>query len=137
MKPLLRFLKFWRLLGWLAVGGVIYLSLTPALPDFKLDALSLDKLEHFMAYALLSGWFSQIYPLRFHGFLGLFLAALGAVLEIMQGLTGYRDFEYMDMVANTLGVAGGYLLAHITSAGIALSRLEYYWESYNRLQNRR
>jgi VanZ family protein len=123
----LQFLRFWRLLGWLAVSGVVYLSLTPSLPDFKLGVPE-DKLEHFIGYAWLAWWFSQTYPLRLHGFLGLFLAALGAILEVLQGLTGYRDFEYADMLADTLGVVGGYLLARSTPSGTILRRLERFWE---------
>jgi hypothetical protein len=81
-----------------------------------------------MAYALLGWWFSQAYPSRLHGFLGLFLVALGAILEVLQGLTGYRDFEYADMLADTLGLVGGYLLA-LTPAGTVLRRLEQFWEA--------
>jgi VanZ family protein len=125
----LQFLRFWRLLGWLAVSGVVYLSLTSFFPDFKLGMPAQDKFGHFMAYALLAWWFSQAYPLRLHGFLGLFLIALGVILEILQGFTGYRDFEYADMLADTLGVVGGYLLAR-TSAGTTLRRLERFWEKY-------
>jgi VanZ family protein len=125
----LQFLRFWRLLGWLAVGGVIYLSLTPLLPDFKLSVPAQDKFEHFIAYALLAWWLSQAYPLRLHGLLGFFLVALGIILEVLQGFTGYRDFEYADMLADTLGVVGGYLLAR-TSAGTTFRRLERFWETY-------
>lgn len=125
----LQFLRFWRLLGWLAVSGVVYLSLTPFPPDLKLGVPAQDKFGHFIAYALLAWWFSQAYPLRLHGFLGLFLIALGVILEILQGFTGYRDFEYADMLADTLGVVGGYLLAR-TSAGTTLRRLERFWEKY-------
>jgi VanZ family protein len=125
----LRFSRFWRLLGWLVVSGVVYLSLTPFLPDLKLGVPAQDKFEHFIAYALLAWWFSQAYPLRLHGFLGLFLIALGAILEVLQGFTGYRDFEYTDMLADTLGVVGGYLLA-LTSAGATFRRLERFWETY-------
>jgi VanZ family protein len=126
----LRFLRFWRLLGWLAVISVVYLSLTPSLPDFKLGVPAQDKLEHFIGYAWLAWWFSQTYPLRLHGFLGLFLAALGIILEVLQGFTGYRDFEYGDMLADILGVVGGYLLARSTPGGTILRRLERFWKIY-------
>src|SRR5690625_4137395 len=125
----LRLSKFWRLLGWLAVSGVIYLSLTPSPPDLGLGIPSQDKFEHFTAYALLAWWFSQIYPLRLHGLLGLFLVALGVLLEILQSLSAYRYFEYADMFADTLGCVGGYWLARGTPAGTFLKRIERLWES--------
>lgn len=123
----LQFIRFWRLLGWLLVAVVVYLSLTSSLPDVKLGIQNQDKFEHFAAYALLAWWFSQIYPVRLHGFLGLFLVTLGISLEFLQDLVG-RDFEYGDMLADMLGIVGGYLLA-CTPAGKILQRLELFWET--------
>lgn len=124
MEPL-RFLTLWRLLGWFLVLGIIYLSLTPSPLDLKLGLPAQDKLGHFLAYALLAWWFGQIYPSRLQGFWAVFLVFLGISLEIMQDLLGYRHFEYLDMLANTLGVASGYLLVSFTPAGTFLQRLEW------------
>lgn len=124
----LRFARFWRWVGWLLVIGVVYLSLTPSLAEVRLGVPAQDKFGHFLTYGLLAWWFSQAYPLRLHGFFGLFLAALGAVLEILQDVVGYRYFEYGDMLANVSGVVGGYLLAR-TPAGTTLRRLERLWET--------
>ncbi|ADJ27228.1 VanZ family protein [Nitrosococcus watsonii] len=123
----LKFIWFWRLLGWLLVAVVVYLSLTSSLPDVKLDIQDQDKLGHFTAYALLAWWFSQVYPARLHVFWGLFLVVLGITLEFLQDLVG-RDFEYGDMLADIMGIVGGYLLAR-TPAGTALRRLECFWEA--------
>lgn len=125
MEPL-RFLIFWRLLGWLLVLGVVYLSLTPSPPDLGLEIPAQDKFGHLLGYLLLALWFSQTYPWRLQGFFVVFLVSLGVILEIMQYFLGYRNFEYPDMLVNTLGVAGGYLLALFTPAGAILQRLERF-----------
>ncbi|MEN8169747.1 MAG: VanZ family protein [Pseudomonadota bacterium] len=107
MRPL-RFTKLWLALGWLVVGTVIYLSLTPH--PVNLSISYGDKVGHFVSYALLMGWFVQIYQSRlmlvFHA---LFFIATGVVLEYLQSYYG-RYFEYADMAANTGGVLLGLLL---------------------------
>jgi hypothetical protein len=125
----LRFVWFWRLIGWLLVMGVVYLSLTPSPLDLRLDLPAQDKFGHLIAYTLLAWWFSQVYPWRLQGRLGIFLVSLGIVLEILQYLIGHRYFDYADMLANTLGVIGGYLLAR-TPAGRVLRGLEWIWETH-------
>ena len=55
-------------------------------------------------------WFIQIYdrtPSRVRVALGLVL--LGVTLEFVQGYGGERMFEVPDMIANTLGVALGWV----------------------------
>ncbi len=36
---------------------------------------------------------------------------MGIIIEYLQRATGYRSFEYIDMVANTIGVLAGYLFS--------------------------
>ena len=43
--------------------------------------------------------------------LGIGLIVLGFLLELMQGLIGYRTMEYWDMFANVTGVLIGWLLS--------------------------
>jgi len=40
----------------------------------------------------------------------LAFVAMGIALEFLQGMTGYRSFDAMDMIANTVGVAIGWLV---------------------------
>ena len=57
-------------------------------------------------------WFGSCYnPGRAYRNLGMGLVLIGAVLELIQGKTGYRSMSYFDMVANTIGVSLGWLLA--------------------------
>jgi VanZ family protein len=106
----LHWYPLWLLLGISLVLVVIYLSLTAKPPEIVSFAFS-DKIGHFLAYAVLMGWFGQIFNGRSH----LILFALGFVLmgislEYVQGMGRHRHFEYADMVANTIGVGLGLLL---------------------------
>jgi len=105
--PRLAYLNLWRGLGWLGIALVFTLSLMPHPPHTGLDQG--DKIGHFLAYALLAGWFGQISARRLAwglGFLGM-----GAMIEVLQGMTGYRDMSLADLAANALGLVIGSLTA--------------------------
>lgn len=83
---------------------------SPPTPDFEQS----DKLGHFLAYGGLMFWFCQLYPkaqTRVHYAAGFI--ALGVGMEFLQGMTDYRTFEVLDMVANTIGVSLGWVAALI------------------------
>ena len=103
--------KIWLTLGGLWVVAVFYLSLMPIPPQpFVFDGV--DKLQHALAYALLMLWFCQVYVARKPRIsLLLSLVAMGISIEILQGMSGYRYFEYADMLANSTGVLIGWGLA--------------------------
>jgi VanZ family protein len=84
--------------------------LVPNPPD--LDIEEGDKVQHLVAYAGLMLWFAQVQtdPAE-RRVTALLLVALGVVLELAQGLTGYRSLSFVDMAANTGGVALGWLAA--------------------------
>lgn len=104
----LAFRRFWQGLGWFGVGVVTVLTLMPSPPEVP-EVLGWDKGQHLIAYAGLMWWFRQSFAPR--ALWIVFLIALGVSLECIQGLTGYRLFEYGDMVANSLGVVCGVGLA--------------------------
>jgi len=119
----LRWFTLWFVLGWLLIAVVIYLSLTPH--PIAIDVEQGDKLGHTLAYLGMMVWFAQLYPRRRHVWWGLGFIALGIALEYLQGWSGYRDFEYLDMVADATGVAAGWLLGGTAMARL-LSGLERY-----------
>jgi hypothetical protein len=105
----MRYRKAWVAIGLAFVALVVYLSLTHnpvPTPDVGF------KLGHVAAYAWLMFWFSQIHRgTRARVALGLAFTAMGAVLEYVQGTTGYRTFAYSDMRDNAAGVVAGLVVA--------------------------
>jgi len=102
---MLRYFKLWWLIGWLLIVTVCYLSLAPIPPEFDIKFKYVDKLEHFLTYLLLTGWFSQLYQTKQSRlFYLVFFILMGMLLEVLQGLGTVRVFEYSDMLANSAGV---------------------------------
>jgi VanZ family protein len=117
----LHYFKLWQTIGWLLVAAVIYLTLTPSPPH--IDVLTHDKLQHGLGYLCLMLWFGQLYKPARHLQLAVSLIFLGIVLEVLQGVSGLRQFEFLDMLANSVGVLIGWLLNR-TLLGTLLLRLE-------------
>ena len=120
----MRLRRFWALGGWGLIVTVIMLSLLP-MPSPKLSfiLIDLDKVEHALTYATLTLWFAQIYPRCTWARIGLKLLTLGVIIELLQGVTTYRNFSFWDIGANTLGILIGWSLS---IAG--LSRALTYFE---------
>lgn len=100
----------WIALGWLLIIVIVYLSL--AHNTINIPGQNGDKYGHILAYAAVMFWFLQIYectPSRLT--IMAALVALGIGLEFAQAMTGYRTFDYGDMVADCIGVALGWLAA--------------------------
>jgi len=106
IKPLRR-PRLWTALWLLAVLVVIVVCLIPPPPiDLPQNG---DKVEHFLAYFILSGSAVQLFrrgtPLLSAG-VGLVLMGVG--IEFAQGaLTSNRSADPMDALANTIGVLSG------------------------------
>lgn len=110
IKPLRR-PRLWTVLWVLAVLFVIVVCLIPP-PPIPVPENG-DKVEHFLAYFILSGSAVQLFrqgrPLLWVG-LGLVLMGIG--IEFAQGaLTRDRMADPMDALANTVGVLAGMGLA--------------------------
>lgn len=104
-----RFHRIWLAFGWLWVTTVLWLSLTPSPPQPLTFDYS-DKLGHALAYLFLMGWFAVAWCGK-HRIIGAAgLVAMGVLVEILQGLSGYRHFEFADMLANISGVLLGWLM---------------------------
>ena len=118
----MRFRLLWLAIGYALVALIVFLSLTPRPPTLELEQG--DKLGHLLAYGTLMFWFCQLYATRRSRIAhALAFAAMGVALEFAQRATGYRSFEYLDMLANATGVALGWAAAGLTG-GETLRRLE-------------
>jgi uncharacterized protein YfiM (DUF2279 family) len=104
----LRHARIWWLLGWCILALILVLSLVPSPP--QLGDIS-DKWQHAFAYAVLMSWFGQLYAQHLR--LGLYLVTLGIAVEFLQGWSGLRHFEVLDMLADAIGVLVGWLLLRL------------------------
>lgn len=105
----LRLGLIWYGFGALLLLAVAVLSLMP-MPSTGVN----DKLSHLVTYFTLAGWFSLLAGKR--SALAWTLAAViayGGLIELLQALTSYRQPEWADMLANSLGAATGIWL-HFT-----------------------
>jgi hypothetical protein len=105
----LRYHDRWNALGWAFVALVVYLTLMH--PPAMIGPEVFD-IGHLFAYGWLMSWFAQIHRATATRLaIGAALCAMGVALEFVQGMTGYRTFDYADMGMNALGVTVGLLLA--------------------------
>lgn len=104
--PLLRFIPLWlwRLAFVLCLLAVLVLALLPD-PDPRLST-GWDKGNHLLAFATLA--FLGCAALE-GGWLVVFIGLIvyGVLIEVLQGLTGYRFAEWADVLADGLGILVG------------------------------
>lgn len=116
----LRYAQTWQILGWLLVAVIVWLSLTPKPPQPP-SILGWDKSQHLLAYSTLMYWYGMSFAKHWRW--PVFILALGATLEVLQGLSGFRSFDLYDIAANSLGVLLG-LIVLATPASQLLTRVD-------------
>src|SRR4051812_25397970 len=101
------------------VAIAIFLFLTPR--EVKVVALVGDKVAHAGAFGLMMMSCCVVARTsRGYTWCALALITLGIGIELAQGMTGYRDFEPEDMLADTAGVLGAW--AAVAAAGLLDAR---------------
>lgn len=105
----------WSVLGWVLVAGVIVGSLIPgqAVQAFNVS----DKILHAGAYLLLMVWFAGFYRRSLYPLIALVVLSLGLALDLLQGLTETRSFDWLDIAMNGAGVATGLVLSLLLVGG--------------------
>ena len=64
-----------------------------------------DKLSHLLVYMVLFGLLLLAYGKKWRLMsLGILLACFSALIEVAQSFTGYRQAEWLDLLANILGI---------------------------------
>ena len=105
----------WLAIGW---GLVLFILLVSFLPMSARSLTVYDKVNHFLSYAILMAWFTQLFPQRKSQFVYMLAFALmGIAVEFIQGLTAYRSFELADMLANSLGLLAGWAFSAAIMVG--------------------
>src|SRR5882757_2099168 len=111
----LRYPTCWFSIGWALLFSSVVVSLMPAQALHAISAIN-DKVEHSGGYALLTMWFTGIYPRSRYGLIALGLFVLGVAIEFGQGAMHLgRTRDVFDVVANSVGIAAGLTLALLWS----------------------
>jgi VanZ family protein len=97
----------WRLLFWGCAAAVLVLSLMP--PSQPLPTTGWDKANHMLAFAVLGLLGRRSYAARGWA-VWLGLVAYGGLIELLQGQTGYREADWLDLLADSIGLAAGMAL---------------------------
>jgi VanZ family protein len=94
----------WRAVLGAALVTVAWTSLLPP-EDLPQDVAVSDKVVHALAYALL-GALVVLSGLRWLPSV-VAVVVFGLAVEIAQGVSGYRSFEWADLLADAVGAAVG------------------------------
>ncbi len=109
--PNLKFRFIWLSVGYVLVFVVVYLSITTS-PIKNLGIPYQDKIFHALAYFSLMFWFAQIYHDKFQrNMIAIIFLFMGVLMEYIQSFELTRTADMADILANTVGVGLGFLLA--------------------------
>ncbi|MCP4326037.1 MAG: VanZ family protein [Psychromonas sp.] len=103
--------KYWLLITLAALTLITILSLTP-LPQLP-SVPGSDKAHHFIAYATLFFPVALAKP-KYLIWIGLLFACWSGAIELIQPHVN-RYGEWLDMLANSIGLLCGFLLAWLTN----------------------
>ena len=106
--------KLFLVLFIILIIAITVLSLLP--PKSGLELGKSDKLNHFLAYAILSLNFGFISSKIRSYFIGIpLLIAFGILIEFFQGFVPGRDPSFYDALANSAGVFSGFFIFSLFS----------------------
>lgn len=130
MLPL-RHEKRWRIAGIALLVAVLAAAIMPTLWFWPIlphgRFLLLDKWLHILTFLFLSVWFTGQYHRSSYWQLFIGLFAYGVLIELGQSTISYRSAEWMDLVADVLGIAIGMIVGMAGLGGWSL-RFEQWLE---------
>lgn len=103
--------SMWRWAFWLCLAAVLTLSLLGQVPE-AVPTTGWDKTNHLLGFAAL-GVLGCLGYARHVGWVMAGLMAYGGLIEILQSFTPNRFAEWGDLLADTLGLAIGWVLAQL------------------------
>jgi VanZ family protein len=95
-----------------ALGLAVVMALALAPPRFPTPSTGWDKANHALAFAVLALLGFAGYPRGKVAVLAALLA-YGGLIEVLQGMTGYRSADWLDWVADSVGLAIGSMLTRV------------------------
>ena len=110
-------LKTIRFIFVISLFLVFFLSIVPAstIPNFAALSVLSDKLIHALIYFFL-GYIGLLSRFKISELLVIFLIFnFGLIIEIIHFFHPYRYFEYLDLLANSIGVTIALLIFRIKS----------------------
>ena len=125
MLPL-RYAERWRLASGALLLLVLVSMLMPVMwfwPDrreFVSWFIGVDKWLHAITFVVLALWFAGQYRRGSYWRIGVGLVFFGIFVEACQRLVTYRSADWFDVVANTLGIVAGLLVATAGVGGWSL-----------------
>lgn len=108
-----------RIAFWLAALSVLVLSLLPT--STPLPSTGWDKSNHVLGFAIL-GLLGSLGYQRQEVRIVAGLIAFGALIEVLQGLSGYRFAEWGDLLSDVIGIALGIFVAWFAGRAIPILR---------------
>lgn len=105
-------LAYWRRITIILLLIIVFLSLYP-LPQLTQIGDGADKVYHFIAYLFVALPIGYVYPKRFFVYL-FFMVSLSGIIELIQPYVN-RHGEWLDFLANTLGVFLGFAIGKLSS----------------------
>ena len=111
----LRYARRWQIAGILLLATVLTAALVPADWFWQDSQDSLfflsDKWLHGITFTLLALWFAGQYARHSYWRLITGLVAFGLLIEVMQRMVSYRTADWMDLLADLLGIGLGMAIA--------------------------
>ena len=130
----LRYARRWQIAGILLLAMVLAGALVPADWFWSEGPNSLffitDKWMHGLTFTALALWFSGQYARHSYWRLITGLVAFGLLIEATQRMVSYRTADWMDFLADLLGLAIGMAIALAGAGGWCL-RFEEWLQTRN------
>lgn len=102
-------LKIYRFIFWLCLTSIFVLATIP-LNIPKIDVSYSDKINHVVAFIILWILFTHAYLLKIW-LAFIVLLGYGFLLECIQRFIPYRDFSWLDLIADAVGLSIGFIMS--------------------------